>query len=151
VKRAALLALVLVLLGAAPAAAAAPRTTLPDVEDEVMCVECRTPLNVSTAAVAEQERRFIRRLIAEGKTKQQIKDALVAEFGPSVLAEPPRSGFDATAWAVPIGLGALALGLVVFVVRRWRRAPAAEPEPDAAAGDAAEQRRLDAELAAYDS
>ena len=31
---------------------AAPKATLPDIEDEVMCVECRTALNVSTAPVA---------------------------------------------------------------------------------------------------
>ena len=30
----------------------------------------------------------------EGKDKQQIKDALVAEYGPGVLADPPSSGFD---------------------------------------------------------
>ena len=49
----ALLALVL-LLGLS--AAAEPPATLPDIEDEVMCVECRTALNVSTAPVADQER-----------------------------------------------------------------------------------------------
>ena len=46
-------------------AAAEPQTTLPDVEDEVMCVECRTMLNISTAPVADQERAFIRARIAE--------------------------------------------------------------------------------------
>ncbi len=49
--------------------AAAPQTTLPDVEDEVMCVECGTALNVSSAAVADQERAFIRARIDEGMTK----------------------------------------------------------------------------------
>ena len=49
--------LVLLALLAPPAAlAATPRTTLPDVEDEVMCVECGTALNVSTSPVADQER-----------------------------------------------------------------------------------------------
>ena len=39
--------------------------------------------------------------IAEGKTKDQIKDELVAQYGTAVLAEPPKSGFDLTAWLVP--------------------------------------------------
>ena len=39
--------------------AAAPRASLTDVEDEVMCVECGTALNVSTSAVADHEREFI--------------------------------------------------------------------------------------------
>ena len=68
--------------------AAAPQTTLPDVEDEVMCVECGTALNVSTAAVADQERAFIRARIDEGMTKAEIKDALVAEYGPRRARRP---------------------------------------------------------------
>ena len=44
-----LLPLVLVALLLVFATGAAPRTSLPDVEDEVMCVECGTALNVSTS------------------------------------------------------------------------------------------------------
>jgi cytochrome c-type biogenesis protein CcmH len=51
------------------------------VEDEVMCVECGTALNVSTSPVADREREFIRRRIAEGKSKPEIKAALVDEYG----------------------------------------------------------------------
>src|SRR5688572_19210078 len=80
------LVVALVLAAAAPALAAEPRTTLPDVEDEVMCVECGTALNVSTSPVADQEREFIRRRIADGMSKDEIKAALVAEYGEQVLA-----------------------------------------------------------------
>jgi len=108
----ALLAALLALALLAPAApAAAPRTSLPDVEDEVMCLECGTALNVSTSPVADQERAFIRQLIARGLTKDQVKAALVREYGPRILAEPQERGFSLTAWLVPIlaALGALAL------------------------------------------
>ena len=129
--------------------AAGGPASLPDIEDEVMCVECKTALNVSTSAVAEQEREFIRRQIAMGKDKQEVKDALVEQFGPGVLATPEEKGFDLAAYLVPIGLGLLALTGLVVAARRFRRrpeeaAPAAEPLAD---DDA---RRLDAELAAYD-
>ena len=130
-------------------AAAEPQTTLPDVEDEVMCVECRTALNVSTSPVADQERAFIRARIAEGMTKEQIKAALVEEYGPTVLAEPGDDGFDLAGWLVPGALVALAGVAVVVLARRWRR----EPEPAAAAGpdlDPADAQRLDAELTAFD-
>ena len=66
----------------------APRASLPDIEDEVMCLECRTPLNVSTSDVADQQRAFIPELIAQGKTKAEVKAALVEEYGPRVLGEP---------------------------------------------------------------
>ena len=141
-----LVALVLVL---GLTAAAEPKTTLPDVEDEVMCVECRTALNISSSPVADQERAFIRARIAEGMTKEQIKAALVEEYGPAVLAEPGDEGFDLAGWLVPAAIVALAGLTVVLLARRWRR----KPEPKAMPGpelDAADTRRLDAELSAFD-
>jgi cytochrome c-type biogenesis protein CcmH len=137
------LGLLLVLTGAVE-----PKASLPDIEDEVMCVECRTALNVSTAPVANQERQFIREKIAAGMTKAQIKKALVDAYGPDVLAEPEAKGFDLSAWIVPgLLVAAAALG-VGLMARRWRRSStplAAGPELDP--DDA---RRLDAELTAFD-
>jgi cytochrome c-type biogenesis protein CcmH len=151
--RALLVALLAVALVVPAAQAATPRASLPDVEDEVMCLECGTALNVSTSPVADQERAFIRELIAQGKSKEQVKAALVAEYGPRILAEPEERGFSLTAWLIPILATLAALALVVVLVRRWRRPEgAAEPEAGAApaALDPADARRLDAELAAFD-
>ena len=143
-RRLLLLALLLVF-----ATGAAPQASLPDIEDEVMCVECGTALNVSTSAVADQERAFIRRQIAMGKDKEEVKAALVEEFGPGVLADPPSSGFDLAAYLVPALLAVLGVLGVGIAARRWRRraAPAMPAGEPLAAEDAA---RLDAELAAYD-
>jgi cytochrome c-type biogenesis protein CcmH len=144
VRRLLLLALLFVF-----ATGAAPQASLPDIEDEVMCVECGTALNVSTSAVADQERAFIRRQIAMGKDKEEVKAALVEEFGPGVLADPPSSGFDLAAYLVPALLAVLGVLGVGIAARRWRRraAPAMPAGEPLAAEDAA---RLDAELAAYD-
>ena len=129
--------------------AAGGPASLPDIEDEVMCVQCKTALNVSTSAVADQERAFIRRQIALGKNKQQVKAALVDEFGPGVLAQPEEKGFSLAAYLVPIALALLALAGLVVAARRWRRRPPeAATAPEALDDDDA--RRLDAELAAYD-
>ena len=138
----ALALVVLVLAAGGPA-------SLPDIEDEVMCVQCRTALNVSTSTVADQERAFIRRQIAMGKDKAQVKAALVDEFGPGVLALPEEKGFSLAAYLVPIGLGLLAFAGLAVAARRWRRRP---PEAATAAEPLADDdaRRLDAELAAYD-
>ncbi len=142
-----LVALVLVL---GLAAAAEPKATLPDIEDEVMCVECRTALNISTSAVADQERAFIRARIAEGMTKDEIKAALVDEYGPAVLAEPGDEGFDLAGWLVPGAIVGLAGAGVVLLARRWRRAPEPAPAAPGPEVDAADARRLDAELRAFD-
>ena len=140
------LAALLLILGLT--AAVEPRASLPDIEDEVMCVECKTALNISTAPVADQEREFIRARIAEGMTKEQIKAALVDAYGPDVLAEPQGEGFDLSAWIVPGALVALAALAVALLARRWRRTP--EPAPAASDLDPDDARRLDAELRAFD-
>jgi cytochrome c-type biogenesis protein CcmH len=131
---------------------AAPRASLPDIEDEVMCLQCGTALNVSTSAVADDQREFIRKRIAEGQTKAEIKAALVAEFGPDVLAMPDDDGFSIAAWLVP---GALLLGGtagVVLVAGRWRRSSGTDAGAHSGGGglSADDERRLDAELAAFD-
>jgi cytochrome c-type biogenesis protein CcmH len=126
----------------------APQASLPDIEDEVMCVECGTVLSVSNSPVANQERAFIRQQITAGKDKQQIKDALVAEYGEHVLADPGTSGFNKTLWLVPIALALAAAVGIGVALRRWRgRAPATEDElpPELSPEDA---QRLDAELKA---
>jgi cytochrome c-type biogenesis protein CcmH len=148
-RTAALLVVTSVLLAAAPPQ---PQTNLPDVEDEVMCPICGTALNLSGAPQADRERAFIRRQIAAGKTKDEIKDALVAEYGERVLAEPPKSGFDLTAWLVPGGgivVAAVALGLALW---RWRRAARrGEPPPgDDQPLDPGDAERLEADLARYE-
>ena len=144
------LGLLLALLLAPAAHAAEPKTTLPDVEDEVMCVECGTALNVSTSPVADREREFIRRRIAEGKSKPAIKAALVEEYGPKVLAVPEGGGFDVAAWLVPGLLCLVALLGVGFAALRWRGRRDEEPPADGPELDPEDRRRLDADLAAFD-
>jgi cytochrome c-type biogenesis protein CcmH len=124
------LAAVLALLVLAPAAAAqeCPRTTLGDVEDEVMCPVCGTPLGLAQEAPqAQDQRAYIQELIAQCKSKDEVKQALVAEFGEGVLALPGDQGNDdledVLVYAVPgVGL-ALAAGGIAFAVLRWRRRP----------------------------
>ena len=58
-----------------------------------MCIVCGVPLELATESPqAIQERNLIRHLIAQGLTKDQIEDRLVAEYGPNVLATPSDSG-----------------------------------------------------------
>jgi len=153
-KRFAVLIALVAALGtvlAAPAWAAEPRASLTDIEDEVMCPICGTPLNLAAAPQAERERAFIRRLIARGQSKDEIKDALVREYGPEVLATPESEGFDLAAWAVP-GAGILLAAIALAIgVRRWRRRPATpETAADEEGIDPEDSERLRSDLARYD-
>jgi cytochrome c-type biogenesis protein CcmH/NrfF len=129
-------------------AGAEARASLTDIEDEVMCTICGTLLEESDSPQADRERALIRSLIAQGKDKDQIKDALVAEYGDRVLATPSGHGFDLLAWLVP-GVGiALAGGAIgYFAIRRARRPSTRPAEP---AVDSAERSRLDEDMARYD-
>jgi len=134
------------------AAVAAPQTSLADVEDEVMCPICGTLLELSNAPQAERQRAFVARLIAAGRTKAEIKDALVAQYGDRVLALPRGSGFELSAYLVPAIAFAAAILALGIGVRRWRRAGAGGGGPKAPrAGPGGEDsERLDADLARYD-
>jgi cytochrome c-type biogenesis protein CcmH len=128
----------------ATALAAKARTTLPDVEDEVMCIQCGTVLNISQAPSANQERDVIRKLISQGKTKDQIKAALVDQYGPKVLAEPHQT----PAWLIPLILALIAAATVTITVRRWRRI--AEDKNAGPELDDDQRDRLDRDMASYE-
>jgi cytochrome c-type biogenesis protein CcmH len=137
--------LVLLLALAAPATAE-PRASLPDIEDEVMCPICGTLLQLSDSPQAERERDFIRARIDQGQNKEEIKDALVAEYGEEVLATPDSSGFDIAAWLLPLLAFAGAVLGASFWLHRRRRFSPPTPQPL----DPAEAERLDADLAHED-
>jgi cytochrome c-type biogenesis protein CcmH len=148
-RRLAALAALLAISAMAPTASAAtPRASLPDIEDEVMCTICGTLLAESDSPQAESERALIRKLIAEGETKDQIKDALVAQYGPRVLATPTGHGFDLAAWIVP----GLLIGLVIaaLAVGATRLARRGRPRDAGAPLDPGDEARLERDLSSYD-
>jgi cytochrome c-type biogenesis protein CcmH len=155
VRRAALLAAIA--LAALPTAAAAqscPKTSVADVEDEVMCPVCGTPLALaSEAPQAERERAFIQRLVDDCRSKDEVKQALVAEFGDRVLALPGDQGDDSLGdvlvYVIPAVGIALAAAGIAFAVVRWRR----RRPGDGSSGPAlarAEGARLDDDMSRYD-
>jgi cytochrome c-type biogenesis protein CcmH len=148
-----LTAIAAVLLVALPIPAAIAQTpqraSLPDLEDEVMCTICRSTLQVANSPQADRERNLIRSLIGQGLTKDQIKDELVKQYGDEVLSTPKDSGFDLTAWLLPIGGLIVAAGGIGLAVLRWRRR-GDDGGPAVPAPEGAEAERLDADLARYD-
>lgn len=147
---AALLAVALALT--APAAASESKPTAAELESELVCPVCETTLDTSDAPIARRMKAFIRARIAAGDTKSEIKGTLVDQFGPTVLAVPPRKGFEWVAWLLPLaGLaaGAVAVGALAW---RWSRTKGDDPPSGRAAEplDPALERRLDDELARFE-
>ena len=147
----AIVSLLLLLAPTAATAAACPKTSLADVENEVMCPICGVPLGLATESPqAARERAFIQKEAEACKSKQQIKNELVAQFGDRVLALPPDKGFNLAAYLVPAAIVLLGVTAVVTIAIRRRRAPRepAGPLAPALAGDDA--ARLEADLERYD-
>jgi cytochrome c-type biogenesis protein CcmH len=155
VRRLAAIATLLAAL-ALPTAALAqdcPKTTLGDIEDEVMCSICGTPLGLaSEAPQAQRERAYIERLIADCRSKDEIKRALVAQFGQSVLAMPGDAGSDndlgdVLVYAIPAAGIVLAGGGIAFALTRWRRRPGRRGEAETGSPDSS---RVDLDMERYD-
>ena len=73
--------------------------------------------------------------VANNESDDAILAAYVTQYGPTVLLDPPKKGFDLLAWIMPVLMPILALILVWYVVRNWRKkaqlAPAGGPPIDA--------------------
>jgi cytochrome c-type biogenesis protein CcmH len=145
---------------AGPAVAAvAPRASLTDIENDVMCVSCKEPLAVAESPQAYAERGYIRGLIAQGLTKAQIERELVSQYGPAVLGRPPAHGFNLTVYVLPPALVVLGVVMLAVTLPKWRRRAREARAADGAgfggvAADGArlpeeDARRLDEDLARH--
>jgi cytochrome c-type biogenesis protein CcmH len=141
------IALLVCALVPSAALAAQPQFSMNEIETELMCPTCQSRLDLSHAPAAEQIRSFVARKREEGWTKQQVKDALVQDFGPAVLAAPPASGVGLVAWIVPAALVVGGVGVVVALTLVWRRRRRSD-DAAVATVDPALDDRVDAALRA---
>ena len=146
IRLATLLALGGLAVASVGAAANPPRAA--DLEAELVCPVCETTLDQSNAPIAEKMKAFIRARIAAGDSEEQIKDALVAQFGTGVLAQPPGGGFGLLAWLLPLAAVLAGAVVVAFLIRSWSRRRG--PPPSADRLDPKLERLVDEELARFD-
>ncbi|MBT8077556.1 MAG: cytochrome c-type biogenesis protein CcmH [Gammaproteobacteria bacterium] len=99
--------------------------------DEVRCLKCQNQtIKDSNALLADDLRREIRRMIAEGKTDAEVFDFLVTRYGEFALYRPRMSGKTLVLWIAPIILIA-AGALVAMRVVRGRMSLPIEIDDDA--------------------
>jgi cytochrome c-type biogenesis protein CcmH len=141
--------IVALLLAAAPSDPQALEQEAKQIEAMLIAPCCWSQqVSVHQSPAAEEIRQTIRRMLADGKTRQQILDTYVAEYGDRILAEPPARGFSRLFHVAPWIFLVASVGLVVVVIRKLRApgaAPAMAEQPEAAP-DEAESERIDEEL-----
>lgn len=134
-----------------------------EVARELWCPLCSgVRLDVCELKACEQMREEIAIKLEQGQETEEIKRYFVTQYGPQVLGEPPKEGFNLLAWILPV---IMVVGGGAFVLIRGRRmfknrgeqeeAQATTPDsttPDAAAVDEGMTyaERLDEELSRYD-
>ena len=145
-------ALAVLLVPTAVAATSALRTELNEIEGEVMCPVCGTLLELAESPQATREKAFIEKLVKQGQSKDEIKEALVDQYGDAVLAEPKGSGFSLSAYVVPIIAFVVAAVLLALAVWKWRKAAGKREDrhPEVEGPSDEDRRRLDDDLARYD-
>ncbi len=136
-------------LSASPVGADSP--TVADVSKELMCQcpECTMVLETCDCGFADGMRLLIGEMIDEGKTKQQIVDYFVAQYGEKVLAVPTKKGFNMIVWVLPFGALVFGGGAIYVVLRAWvrhGRSPQIDSVAPAEEEDDEYRERLEEEL-----
>jgi len=97
-----------------------------EVARELWCPLCSgVRLDTCQLQACEQMRQEIGLKLQAGETLEAIKKDFLTQYGPQVLGEPPRSGFNWLAWILPF---AVLLGGAVFLVMRGRTMLLAQPK-----------------------
>ena len=137
--------------GAATPAKPPPKASYLEVVDDVMCVVCHEPLEVAQSPEAFQERDYIRQLIAQGKSRKEIENDLVQQYGPAVLSRPPAHGVNLLVYIVPPLVLILGIVTLAIFIPRWRRRArqSATPEPATAGLDPADAQRINEDLGRF--
>ena len=123
-----------------------------DLANEVMCTcGCRLPAGTCGMTNCEGKASQLARvhnLVSEGKSRDEVLDAFVSEFGGQhILARPIDEGYHRLLWILPYSVAAFAALGLGLMARRWsREGGRSEPVALAAGADSGLQQQLDDEL-----
>jgi cytochrome c-type biogenesis protein CcmH len=97
-----------------------PRERATALETQIRCPSCED-LSVaqSSSSAALAVRQEILRMEQTGSSDGQIEQALVAQYGPTILLRPATTGLTSLVWVIPAVAGATAV--VALGVFFWRR------------------------------
>ena len=119
---------------------------------QLWCPLCggRLRLDSCELKACTQMREVIAIKLAEGEDAQSIQGYFLDQYGPQVLGEPPRQGFNWLAWIIPVV--AVAGGGLFLWLRLQHMARPLRLSSARAGGveDDEHERRLNEELARYD-
>jgi cytochrome c-type biogenesis protein CcmH len=140
---------ILIILALFSTAAAAAAGTAQDekkareIENNLIAPCCWTqPVSEHYSEVSDKIRKEVREMVAAGKSRDEILDYYVAQYGERILAAPRAKGFNSLAYILPWLALAMGAWLLILLVRKTRSpAPAAVSQtvPDSRYAQTVEQ------------
>ena len=104
---------------------------LKSVAEELRCLVCQNQtIADSNAPLALDLRQQVRKMIADGKSDDEIRAYMVARYGDFVLYKPPFKPATALLWLGPGLLIVAGFAGMFLMIRRRRDAVAAAAPPD---------------------
>jgi cytochrome c-type biogenesis protein CcmH len=100
-----------------------------EITDNIICpCSCGEILTGCTCDTAKEMKAFVASSLGKGRTKAEITESLVAQYGEVVLGAPKAKGFNLIVWVAPILATLFGFGIALFLLKRWagRRPVAAE-------------------------
>lgn len=87
-----------------------------DISNELMCPVCQgQTVAESNSQLALSMKEVVRIKVSEGKSKEEILDYFILQYGDTILAKPPIKGFNLLLWIFPPAI--LVLSILLWVVR----------------------------------
>lgn len=97
-----------------------------EIQNSLICPACFSD-GMTVAAcndsTAQQIKADITKQLAEGKTKDQILEGYVKQYGEKILTNPPKKGFNIMAWVIPF-IGIFLGGVLIYIgLSQWVKKP----------------------------
>ena len=116
------LLLTLLVIGTAYSQELSPEleSTAKKIETELIAPCCMVqPVSIHSSPIAREIKVDIRKMLAGGKTRQEILDHYVDKYGLEVLSSPPQTGFNRLSVWMPVVFVLLGLGVVAVIIKVW--------------------------------
>ena len=101
------------------------------IDDQLIAPCCWTqPVSQHYSEVAEKIRSEVHEMVTAGKSRDEILNHFVAQYGERILVTPRARGFNAMIYILPWAALILGAGLVIILLKKMRSpAPATAPTP----------------------
>lgn len=90
-----------------------------------LACQCSCPYLVSSCNMVQCSsatyiRKTVQSALAAGKSEDDIVATFVGQYGPRILAEPPKTGFSLSAWVMPFLVLVLGGAFLSYFLWQWK-------------------------------